>query len=63
MSELYQLTEASRNELLALAKSDTITRYNKSVQYKGFSIVDIDTTSIFKTDTITVIMYAKIISI
>lgn len=54
MSELYQLTEASRNELLALAKSDTITRYNKSVQYKGFSIVDIDTTSIFKTDTITV---------
>lgn len=54
MSELYQLTEASRNELLALAKSDTITRYRKSAQYKGFSIVDIDTTSIFRTDTITV---------
>lgn len=53
-SKLYPLTEASRNELLALAKSDTITRYNKSVQYKGFSIVDIDTTSIFKTDTIAV---------
>ena len=54
MSELYQLTEASRNELLALAKSDTITRYKKSAQYKGFNIVDIDTTSIFRTDTITV---------
>ena len=54
MSELYQLTEASRNELLALAKSDTITRYRKSAQYKGFNIVDIDTTSIFRTDTITV---------
>ena len=53
-SKLYSLTEASRNELLALAKSDTITRYRKSAQYKGFSIVDIDTTSIFRTDTITV---------
>lgn len=53
-SRLYPLTEASRNELLALAKSDTITRYRKSAQYKGFSIVDIDTTSIFRTDTITV---------
>lgn len=53
-SKLYPLTEASRNELLALAKSDTITRYRKSAQYKGFSIVDIDTTSIFRTDTITI---------
>lgn len=49
-----KIEEASRNELLAQAKSQTKTRYDKSAQYKGFSIVDIDTTSIFKTDTITI---------
>ena len=32
----HKLEEASRNELLALAKSETITRYNKSAGYKGF---------------------------
>ena len=49
-----KLEEASRNELLALAKSQTITRYNKSAGYKGFSIVDIDTTMLLKDDTMTV---------
>lgn len=49
-----KLEEASRNELLALTKSQTITRYNKAAGYKGFSIVDIDTTMLLRDDTITV---------
>lgn len=48
----YKLEEASRNELLAKAKAETITRYNKSAGYKGFSLVDIDTTAIKTRDTI-----------
>lgn len=43
---MEKLEEVSRNELLALAKGETITRYNKSQAYKGFSIVNIDTTDI-----------------
>lgn len=46
--------EASRNELLVKAKSQTITRYKKSAGYKGFSIVDIDTTSVFTTNSLRV---------
>lgn len=53
-NNLIPLNEASRNELLALAKSQTITRYNKSASYKGFTIVDIDTTTVFKNDTIVI---------
>lgn len=49
-----KLEEASRNELLALTKSQTITRYNKAAGYKGFSIVDIDTSMLLRDDTITV---------
>lgn len=49
-----KLEEASRNELLALAKGETITRYNKSQAYKGFSINNIDTTSILKDDILIV---------
>lgn len=45
-----KIEEVSRNELLTRAKQQTITRYNKSVGYKGFSIVDIDTTSVFTTN-------------
>lgn len=48
------LNEAGRNELLALAKGETITRYNKSAGYKGFSLVDIDTNSIMVHDSIVV---------
>ena len=46
--------EASRNELLALAKMQTKTRYEKAAGYKGFSIVDIDTSMLLRDDTITV---------
>ena len=48
------LVEVSRNELLVKAKSQTITRYKKSAGYKGFSIVDIDTTSVFTTNSLRV---------
>ena len=40
---MSKLQEASRNELLALTKSQTVTRYNKAEEYKGFSIRDIKT--------------------
>ena len=49
-----KLEEVSRNELLSRAKSQTITRYNKSAGYKGFHIVDIDTTSVFTTNCLRV---------
>lgn len=48
----HKLEEASRNELLAKSKAETITRYNKSAGYKGFSLVDIDTTAIKTRNTI-----------
>ena len=48
------LVEVSRNELLALTKSDTITRYNKASGYKGFSITDIDTSNILRDNTLVV---------
>lgn len=51
-TESKKLEEASRNELLAKAKAETITRYNKSAGYKGFSLVDIDTTAIKTRDSI-----------
>ena len=50
----YKVEEASRNELLALAKMQTKTRYEKAAGYKGFSIVDIDTSMLLRDDTITV---------
>ena len=49
-----KIEEVSRNELLVKAKSQTITRYKKSSGYKGFSIVDIDTTSVFTTNSLRV---------
>lgn len=52
--ESKKLEEAGRNELLALAKGETITRYNKAAGYKGFSLVDIDTNSIMVHDSIVV---------
>lgn len=51
---MNKLEEVSRNELLAKTKSQTITRYNKAAGYKGFSIVDIDTTSVFTTNSLRV---------
>lgn len=48
------LLEVSRNELLARGKSQTITRYNKAPAYRGFNIVDIDTTSILTTNRLRV---------
>ena len=50
----YKVEEASRNELLALAKMQTKTRYEKAAGYKGFSIVDIDTSMLLRDDTITI---------
>lgn len=52
--ESKKLEEAGRNELLVLAKGETITRYNKAAGYKGFSLVDIDTNSIMVHDSIVV---------
>ena len=52
---MSKLQEASRNELLALAKSQTITRYNKSEEYKGFSIRDIKTNEIFSKDMLVIV--------
>lgn len=49
-----KLEEASRNELLAKSKAETITRYNKSAGYKGFSLVDIDTTAIKTRNTLVI---------
>ena len=49
-----KLEEVSRNDMLAKAKSQTVTRYNKAPGYKGFSIVDIDTTSVFTTNSLRV---------
>ena len=49
-----KIEEVSRNELLSKAKKQTITRYNKSPAYKGFSIEDIDTTSILTTNCLRV---------
>jgi len=49
-----KLEEASRNELLAFAKGETITRYNKAQAYKGFSINNIDTTDILKNNVLVV---------
>lgn len=50
-----KLQEASRNELLALTKSQTVTRYNKSEEYKGFSIRDIKTDEIFSKDMLVIV--------
>lgn len=50
----HKVEEVSRNELLAKSKSQTITRYKKSAAYKGFYIVDIDTTSVFTTNSLRV---------
>lgn len=46
-----KIEEVSRNEMLATSKLQTITRYKKSVNYKGFTIADIDTTSVFTTNS------------
>ena len=42
-----KLFEASRNELLAQTKEQTISRYKRSEEYKGFYIYDIDTSNLF----------------
>lgn len=49
-----KLQEASRNELLALTKSQTVTRYNKAEEYKGFTIKDIKTDEIFHKDMLVI---------
>lgn len=50
-----KLEEVSRNELLAKTKGETITRYKKSAQYKGFSLVDIDINSLLRNNTIVLV--------
>ena len=54
INESKKLDEVSRNELLSKAKRQTITRYNKAPGYKGFYIVDVDTTSILTTNSLRV---------
>lgn len=50
-----KLEEVSRNELLAKTKGETITRYKKSAQYKGFSLVDIDINNLLRDNTIVLV--------
>ena len=50
----HKVEEASRNELLVKSKGETITRYNKAAGYRGFGIVDIDTTSLLTTNSLRV---------
>lgn len=54
VSESKKLQEKSRNELLAKTKLQTKSRYDRASGYKGFSIADIDTTSIFTTNSLRV---------
>lgn len=49
-----KLEEVSRNELLVKAKGETITRYNKAAGYKGFSIVNIDTSDLLHGNILTI---------
>ena len=49
-----KLEEVSRNDMLVKAKKQTITRYNKAAGYRGFSIIDIDTTSVLTTNCLRV---------
>lgn len=46
--------EASRNELLAKTKGETISRYKRAEGYKGFNIVSIDTSDLLKGNTLVV---------
>lgn len=50
----HKVEEVSRNELLVKAKGETITRYNKAAGYKGFYIENIDTTNLFRDNTLLV---------
>lgn len=50
----HKIEEVSRNELLVKSKGETITRYNKAAGYRGFGIVDIDTTSVLTTNSLRV---------
>lgn len=54
LSESKKLQEKSRNELLAKTKLQTKSRYDRASGYKGFSIADIDTTSVFTTNSLRV---------
>lgn len=49
-----KLEEASRNELLAKTKGETISRYKRAEGYKGFNIVSIDTSDLLKGNTLIV---------
>ncbi len=49
-----KLEEVSRNELKAKAKMQTKSRYKRSDEYMGFTIVDIDTTSLLTTGALRV---------
>lgn len=50
----HKLQEVSRNELLVKTKGETISRYNRAAGYKGFSIVNIDTTDLLRGNTLVV---------
>ena len=51
----HKIEEKSRNELLAKTKSQTITRYNKAQEYKGFYIRGVDLDDLLKKDSSLVI--------
>lgn len=50
----HKVEEASRNELLAKTKGETISRYKRAEGYKGFNIVSIDTSDLLKGNTLVV---------
>ena len=54
VENLQKIEEASRNELLAKTKGETISRYKRAEGYKGFNIVSIDTSDLLKGNTLVV---------
>lgn len=52
---MKKLDEASRNELLYMVKSQHGDRYNRASGYKGFSVQNIDTTNLLKSNTLVVV--------
>ena len=52
--ENNKLEEASRNELLAKTKMQTLSRYKRADEYRGFTLTDVDTDHLLTTDTLPV---------
>ena len=49
-----KIEEVSRNQMVAKTKAQTKSRYDRAQNYKGFSIIDLDTTNILRNNSIAV---------